>query len=128
MAKYLIKTILIPDNVKDRADHLRETDWLLVDPDKTFTINIFDKTYIQAVRCKDCRFMKEVPQGDDPDDALIICTNAGNKGMPPRATENFGCTYGIEKESEPPLFKAAKETKQRIVNAFMGRKDEVSND
>lgn len=32
---------------------------------------------------------------------------------------------GEQKESEPPLFKATQETKRRMVNAFMGRKDET---
>ena len=54
--KYLIKTIKVDEErLKTDSYYTLESDWLCVDPEKVFTINIFDKTYIQAVRCKDCK-------------------------------------------------------------------------
>ena len=60
MPRYLIKTIFIPDNVKEGSDFLIETGWLLVDPGKIDTISVFDKKYILPVRCKDCKFYKQL--------------------------------------------------------------------
>ena len=44
MSTYLIKTIKLPDYINS-GDHLREEDWLYVDPDKINTINILGKEF-----------------------------------------------------------------------------------
>lgn len=44
MSKYLIKTIKLPAYISS-GDHIREEDWLYVDPDKIHTINILGKEF-----------------------------------------------------------------------------------
>ena len=68
---------------------------------------------------------------------IVTCSNCGGFWSAKDFTKfpYYYCPHcgarmddGEQNESEPPLFRATKEAKRRIVNAFMGQKDGGEND
>ena len=97
--KYLIRTMKLVEEYLRLDDYsIRESDWLIVDPEKTFTINIFDKTYIQAVRCKDCKYWRsDRPMSTTMPEFMDMC----KCNVYPIYTKSTDfCSKGERKESE----------------------------
>lgn len=93
MAKYLLKTIKLTDNVKG-GDWAIESNWIVVDSDEINQITIFDKTYVHPLQCKDCAYY--TPIVDEPHKST--CQRLWG-GMTECTPDSY-CSDGVRKDSE----------------------------